>query len=225
MKIEKINWNLLKIIYSREDKRPSGFFCGVFIWSMPLFSACKCRWGDWQHLSSIFIWVCQFLKNVLIIELDIHFSNEEGMAQSIFGWNPHLWVFFKHFCEQIKCFWVKLAINFLLEIKITLPILSQNFIVFLSLEYRMPKQKIMKDDPCREYITNGFAFSIHIFDVNDLRSHKARSAASNEQILLFFSVCGQPEIANCQFLRIFFFEENVFRLQVSMYYLMLGKMT
>ena len=75
----------------------------------------------------------------------------------------------------------------------------------------------MEDKTGREDVAQGLAFSIHVCNVNDLRSHVARSATSHEQIVLLFSPSGQSEVDNHHLARVFVSQHNVLGFQVAVH--------
>ena len=75
----------------------------------------------------------------------------------------------------------------------------------------------MEDEPQAEDIANGLILGLHILDVDDLRSHVTRRAASDKQILLRVCELGQSEIRNRTLETTLGPEKNVLRLQVPMH--------
>jgi len=201
---------------SREDKRSNAFIIGFFERASLLFSTWKGRGCDRHHLSTILTWICQLPKHIFAVKFDIHLTQEKWMCKRIFRWNAQIRILFKHPCQQIKGYRVNSTINLFIEIELTLPILSQYLLIPLALKHWASKQKIMEDDSCRKNVTDGIAFGRHIFDIDNLRGHKARRATSYKQILLLFCVSSKTKIAYRQFSRILFFEQNILWLQISM---------
>ena len=100
--------------------------------------------------------------------------------------------------------------------------MEQDFVVLFSFEDGAAEEEVVEDDSCREDVADGFALSSHISDVDDFWSYEARSAASDKEILLLICIGSQPEVANSCFPHFFLLEHDVFRLQVSMNYPVLG---
>jgi hypothetical protein len=53
---------------------------------------------------------------------------------------------------------------------------------------------VVEDTTCTEYITDGMRFCTHVFDVDDLGSHVAGSAAAYEQVVGIVCDGGESEI-------------------------------
>ena len=100
----------------------------------------------------------------------------------------------------------------------------QNLVIFLALEDRASEKQVVKDDSYRKYIADSLALGRQIFDIDDLRSHKAWGTATDEQVLLLVWMCGQTEITNGQILSIIFPEDDVLRFEVAMDDVMFGEM-
>lgn len=82
----------------------------------------------------------------------------------------------------------------------------------------------MENDASREDIANRVTFGIHVLDIDDLWCNKARSATSDEQILLFLSVGRQSKIANRKILRIILPKNYILGLEVAVDYFVFRKM-
>lgn len=93
-------------------------------------------------------------------------------------------VFLEHLPKQVQSLRIHRSVLISLKQDITGPILRQHLIVSLSREGTDPKQQYMEYEPQAENIANRFILSLHIFDVDDLRSHVARCSASHKEILL-----------------------------------------
>lgn len=69
----------------------------------------------------------------------------------------------------------------------------------------------------RKDVTNRLVLSLHIFDINHLRSNIARCTTSNKQILISICKLSQSEISNYTFLSIFCPEDEILWLKISMH--------
>ena len=56
----------------------------------------------------------------------------------------------------------------------------------------------MEDDSSWKDIADGVTLGVHVSNVDDLGSNKARGATSHEEILLFLCIGGQAEVADGQ---------------------------
>ena len=126
-------------------------------------------------------------------------------------------VFLEHLPEEVQCFRVHRFVLLALKQDITGSVLRKHFVVSLPRERADSKQQYMEDEPQAEDIANGLILGLHILDVDDLRSHVARRAASDKQILLRVCELGQSEIRNRTLETTLGPEENVLRLQVPMH--------
>ena len=155
--------------------------------------------------------------------LHVHLIVEKGMLQSILSTDAMLGVFLEHLGQQVKRREGHLRIALLGKSKITGPILSQYFVILLALENRSPEEQVVEDDAGRKDVTNRVAFSTHVPDIDDLRSHKARGPTPNKKIFLLVRISSQPEIADGGFPAFLLLEHDVLWLQVPMNYPVLGQ--
>ncbi len=119
-------------------------------------------------------------RNILILLLNIHNAGEIGMGETFLsGWTLD-WIDLKHFFHEVKGLGINPLVLLLIKVKVTWPVLNQHFIVFLTRENRVSQEKIMEDYSCWKHIRNRLAFRFHIFNINDLWRHEARSSTSDE---------------------------------------------
>lgn len=126
-------------------------------------------------------------------------------------------VFLEHLSKQVQSLRIHRSVLISLKQDITGPILRQHLVVSLPRERTDPKQQYMEYEPQAENIANRFILSLHIFDVDDLRSHVARCSASHKEILLRVRKLRKPEIRNRALETPLSPEEDVLRLQVAMH--------
>ena len=82
------------------------------------------------------------------------------------------------------------------EIKLAVSILIEYLVVFFTWEDGKSQHEKMHDDPSWEHIANWLAFSLHIFDVDDLRGYESGRSTPHKQIFFLICFCCQPEITN-----------------------------
>lgn len=75
----------------------------------------------------------------------------------------------------------------------------------------------MEDKPQAEHIANGFILGLHILDIDDLRSHVARSSASHEEILRNIRELRQSEVSNHALETSLISEQDVFWFEIAMH--------
>ena len=75
----------------------------------------------------------------------------------------------------------------------------------------------MEDEPQAEHIANGLVLGLHVLDVDDLRSHVARSAAPHEEVLRDIGELSQPEVGNHALEAALTLEQDVLRLKVAVH--------
>lgn len=76
----------------------------------------------------------------------------------------------------------------------------------------------MENETQAEHIADRFVFSLHVFDVDDLRSNITRGTAPNKKILLSVGKLRKPEISNHTLCTSRRSEDKVLRFEVSMHY-------
>lgn len=183
--------------------------------------------NTWRSLSWIFFPRIVLTWNSifgLLLDLNIHLRDEEWMIECSLSSNSTAWILIKHLLQQVKCFHLCFIVNLTTEVEIACSILGQNLIVFLALEDRASKKKIMENDSSWEDITYWITLGAHVLDINDFRGNEARCTTSDKQILLLLCMCGKSEIANGKILRIVVSEDNILGLEVTVDYFMFGEM-
>lgn len=75
----------------------------------------------------------------------------------------------------------------------------------------------MEDETQAEHVTDGVIFSLHVLDIDDLRSHIARSSAPDKQVLISITKFSQPEVSNNEVTAAWCPENEVFRFEISVH--------
>lgn len=102
--------------------------------------------------------------------------------------------------------------------------MAQDFVILFALKDGAAKQQVVEDDAGRKYVTNGLAFGGHVSDVDDFGSHKAGSAAADEEVVFFFGVGGQSEVADGHFAGVLALEEDILGFEIAVDDLVFGEM-
>jgi hypothetical protein len=95
--------------------------------------------------------------------------------------------------------------------------LSEYFIVSFSSEGRLIEKKHVEDEAQTEEIAYRFVLGLHVFDVDNLGSHVARSSASHEEVLISIAELSQPEISDHQVTAARCAENEIFRFEIPMH--------
>lgn len=147
------------------------------------------------------------------------------MFQSLVSSNSEFRSFLEHSSKKIESIDIELLVIFLIEIKVTSPILGQNIAVSCTFKYGFIEKQVMENNADREDVTDSLTFERHVFDVDDFRGNKARSSTPDKKILFFISVSGKSKVTDCNFQRIFFSEHDILGFEVSVNYPFRGQMT
>ena len=177
----------------------------------------KCWWSVNCFNLPFFKQVC---GEELLIFFSLHFFGfsfaNKWMFEGLISSDSELWPFLDHSFEEIKSIRIEFAVLFLVKVKVTSSIMSQNITVSCALKDRFVQKQVMEDDSDRKYITDSFTLKRHVPDVDNFGSHKTRSATSDKKILFLISVCRKPKVTNSNFQRIPSSKHDIFRLKVSM---------
>ena len=87
-----------------------------------------------------------------------------------------------------------MGIFLILKSEIAGSIFSQHFVVGFFPEHAMPEKENMENNSDTKHIANGGILLVHVFDVDDLWGHIARSPTTHKQIRLAVRIFWQPEV-------------------------------
>ena len=166
-----------------------------------------------------------FVKNPLICALRFDWLQgsqenvfsllKEGAFESFFWRYSTNWVVFKHAAQKFQ-----LSISCGLSgsyLDSALTIEVENFVLVFSREERLSIDEVIVDGSKTEHITlNSQTNIIHILDLEDFRSHKARSSAPDKDISRLVNVSGQTKINNFDHITVVR-HNNVLRFDVPMH--------
>lgn len=76
----------------------------------------------------------------------------------------------------------------------------------------------MEDETEGEHITNGFVFSVHVFDVDDFGGDIARCPATDKEVGFGIGELGKSKVCNYAFPAVLASEYQVLRFKVTVHY-------
>ena len=75
----------------------------------------------------------------------------------------------------------------------------------------------MEDESQAEHVTYWVILSLHVLDIDDLRSHIARSSTPDKQVFISVAKLCQPEVSNYEVATAWCSENQIFRLEISVH--------
>lgn len=112
---------------------------------------------------------------------------------------------------------MQLLVHVALEIDLALSVLLQDLVALLARKRGGAEDQQVEDHPETEHIADGLVMTFLVLEVRDFRGDIARSATTDEDVVLDIGKSGQPEISNDALVTVFVSENDVLGLQVSMH--------